>query len=335
MTLFSCSTLRRSRFCAWMFPLHLMVVASGAATLQIYWTNSNGDSIEASNLDGTNAQTLIGLDSALGEADYRPSGITSDGAKLYWTDVNTAGVYSANLDGSGTALVIDMAATFSETAPQGITVSGGKLFVAGDANDDIFSLEVDGSNPLTLIDGSTLSPGLSSPLGMLNSGGKLYWSDSGNGGAEEIYFANLDGTSAASLLDTSTPGSNSPSGITSDGTKLYWADNLTGIYSANLDGTGAAQLITNSNLAGGNSPDGLTVHDGKLYWASSLGTPTDGIWTANVDGTGAERLAGSPGATPDADWLVIVPAVPEPSTMTLVFATGIAVFFSYRRRINH
>lgn len=72
----------------------------------IAWTGSRHESIYWAKLDGSDATTLISLDAALGDREYFPRDIESDGGRLYWADWvgGEGGVYSATHGGANAAL---------------------------------------------------------------------------------------------------------------------------------------------------------------------------------------------------------------------------------------
>jgi DNA-binding beta-propeller fold protein YncE len=244
-------------------------LAIDLAAGKIYWTTS--DTIQRANLDGSNIEELvIGL--------LFPTGIALDPAagKMYWTDFLDGTIQRANLDGSAVeTLVSDL------ESPQGIALdtTAGKIYWTDDLDDTIQRANLDGSGVEILI------TGLENPNGIaLGSGGvKMYWTS-----PAKIQQADLDGGNIEDLVsnlvfpqDIAAPG----------GGKMYWTAPAK-IQRADIDGSNIEDLIT-SELS---SPQGIAIDpgdgglaaNGKIYWVDA---GTRKIQRSNLDGSNIEDLA--------------------------------------------
>src|SRR5207245_11677730 len=78
------------------FPRGIALDLAGG---KIYWAAQNDDSIQRSNLDGTERQTLV-------RGVSHPLAVALDlaGGKIYWTESGTGRIGQASLDGTGARL---------------------------------------------------------------------------------------------------------------------------------------------------------------------------------------------------------------------------------------
>src|SRR5262249_14671863 len=115
--------------------------------------------------------------------------------------------------------------------------------------------------------------------------GQMYWTDSIG---HRIWHANLDGTDAESLIDTSTiAASTSPSGLAIDAAagELYWTDFANtnrALYRAKLDGSTVVALASGVNaysLALAHPDAGISV------------THRTGLATSEIGGTDTFRVS--------------------------------------------
>ena len=110
----------------------------------------------------------------------------------------------------------------------------------------------------------------------------LFWGDQT---AEQIGYANLDGTGSGVLLSTPF---NKGLAIDSGNGKIYWSTSITStagdILRANLDGTMVETVITEVDKPGRIA---LDIPGGKIYWTDHV---VDVVRRANLDGTGVEDI---------------------------------------------
>jgi hypothetical protein len=117
----------------------------------------------------------------------------------------------------------------------------------------------------------------------------IFWTVTYN--ADEIYAANLDGSSPSpAVVNTTGATVSEPWGVAPDpaGGRVYWANYGAGKISwANLDGSGGDDLDTGAATL--NLPFGLVVDHAanKVYWAN---TESPKISWANLDGSGGGDL---------------------------------------------
>ena len=124
----------------------------------MYWTNSRGNKIQRSNLDGSGVEDLVtGL--------RRPGGIALDvsGGKMYWTDLDTdRKIHRSNLDGSG---VEDLVTGLRNPKGIALDVSGGKMYWTDDFS-KIQRSNLDGSGVEDLVTGLEFPTGIALGFGV-------------------------------------------------------------------------------------------------------------------------------------------------------------------------
>ncbi len=224
---------------------------------KIYWANDS--SIQSSNPDGSNVQTVL---------DYRAVdvAIDNDANKMYYNG-NGSDIFRANLDGTNVETVIS-GATANGFA---LDLANEKVYWTEFSNNRLRRADLDGTNMEDIVI-NTQNP---SGLGLDLTNGKVYWGMYNSG---TIRRANLDGTNQEDVI---TSGLLQPWTVKVDevNSKIYYTDRST-LRRANLDGSSSESLSTSG------VPQGLSldVTGGKVYWAGS------GIRSINIDGTGDEEL---------------------------------------------
>lgn len=215
---------------------------------KVYWTEYAADGIFRANLDGTNVETVVPVDS--------PDGIALDtvSGKLYWT--TGGGIYRANLDGSSVeTLVTGLSGAYYVRLDR----SGGKMYWTEMGADVIRRANLDGTFVENLVTGRNEPGGIALDL----ANGQMYW---GELSAWGLYRADMDGSNIEFLLTTTLGG---PLGVAVDpaGGRLYWTEEGGTISRANLNGTSPEELYS-----GYVYPYSLALQGGKLYWPTEDGS---------------------------------------------------------------
>ena len=161
-----------------------------------------------------------------------------------------------------------------------------KLYWVDVDTDELRRIELDGTLNQPLVNQSD-GTGATGPRSVTvdDVNGHVYWT---NNNSSEIWRANLDGSSAASVLT----GLTSPIGIAVDpaGEKIYWFDAAANeLWRADIDGSNAAALITTDI----SNPKALAIDatGGKIYWTNNGASSGLGeIKRADLDGGNIETI---------------------------------------------
>ena len=248
---------------------------------KLYWSDFGTETIQRSDPDGSNVETLI--------TGVKPWGIALDieGGKIYWVGLfANQGLRRANLDGTNVEVLVQ--GTIGQDLA--LDLQAGKVYWAGSGK--IQRANLDGSEVEDVITRSFTPDGIA--LDLVN--GKVYWTEweEISPGAEEltdtIRRANLDGSNVEVLVT----GLYIPQAITLDldAGKMYWTNwhPVDNIQRANLDGTNVENII----------PESSGVHDiifdfsaDRIYWADTGDWSDFGdgiIRRANFDGSEIEEI---------------------------------------------
>lgn len=241
---------------------------------KIYWTDRSAGTIQRSDLDGGNVETIL---SGLSQ----PTGIAVDvnADKIFWTSDGSGKTRCADLDGSN---VQDLVRSSIDT-PHDIAVGSieGKTFWTDSAKKNVRRSDMDGSNVEQIVASLDNPQGIATDeTGILLP--RMYWSDEGD---DIIRRSEIDGSNIEEIL---TSGLNNPQAIDVDPAegKIYWSEQGSNrIRRANLDGSEAEDLV-NTGLDG---PEGLMLDltAGKIYWNEQPGAK---LRRSNLDGTNMETL---------------------------------------------
>lgn len=241
-----------------------------AEARHIYWTNmgnpqANDGSIERSDLDGTNRQTIVSPG-----ATFTPKQMKLDkqGGKIYWSDREGMRVMRSNLDGSKIETLVDSSKGDARPGQDetkwcvGIAVDhdGGKIYWtqkgADNANQGcIFRANIEipkGENPASRTDIEVLFDNLPEPidLDLDLSQRMIYWTDRGNAPrGNTVSRARLDGKGQEILVSDLMEGI----GLSLDlkNGRMFFSDLAGSVYSAKLDGSEKkALLMAQGNLTG-------------------------------------------------------------------------------------
>ncbi len=151
------------------------------------------------------------------------------------------------------------------------------VYFANNQNGAVQSSDFTGANLSTLLNGSTGLYGIAIDL----SSGIMFYT---NVLTNEIYKANVDGSSASVILNNSSNGVDGPRGIAVDESnkKIYWVENGSDkLRSANFDGSGVTDI-----LSGLNAPVGISIDliNNQIYYSEN-GLGAKRIRRCNLDGS--------------------------------------------------
>lgn len=227
---------------------------------KIYWANNTNDTIQKSNIDGTDIETIRF------RKDTYVFGLAVDATdgKIYWTElafdvthtvVVFRGIMRANLDGSNVEIFLTEADGVVHPAEVQLDIAGGKIYWTDAGNQfvggRIHRANLDGTNVELLIDIISLrAPDYSAANGyeftqvwgfaLDMANGRIYWTDFF---ARDIHSSDLDGSNVVQLVT----GLSGARGIALDvvGDKMYFVTGDFGneVKRANLDGSGEEVII--------------------------------------------------------------------------------------------
>jgi len=332
-------------------------IALDTAAGKMYWTDTTYDTIQRSDLNGDNAESLVAVPG-------NPGGIALDSSAggLYWTDNFADVIHRADLDGNN----IESLVTLNPASPGGVWIPRapalhtpiGMMYWADSRSNTIQKATVDGNSAAVLITSGPnygVAPIDARGIALDTEADRIYWTDTGN---DSIHCSGLDGNYVSSPITT---GLSSPSGIalapgigtqitapTKDllnGLPLETATTgpggdgkIGGLYGIWLTGEGVGgDPDYRWSISGG--PEGLgdtlivklqdSNSDGVLddYFLSfarlaELGAQDRAATTAYTLRLEALNIAGDPIAGSESEILLLVP---EPATMSLLALGGLAL----------
>lgn len=276
------------------------------ADCQIYVTSDANGSVGAYNLDGTS------INSSLITGQSAPYGLGYSNGNLYVgriTGAQSIGVYST----SGTSLN-----SFPIAGAIGIAFSGNTLYAANYSSGTVGTYDATTGAAIN----SSLIAGLASPYGIALDGGYLYVVLPGSDSVGKY-----DAATGAVINSSFISGVSSGFGIAIANGSIFVAnfdyqDYRVGKYDLS---TGAA--INEDFITGISGPTGVAYYDGSLYVAG---------YSANSIG----QYDATTGAAINANLItgisspVGIVVVPEPSSIALLCAGGLALFLFKRSRIT-
>ena len=267
-------------------PGQIAVDASGG---KIYWVDKRGDTIQWSDLDGSNSEPLTGeteginnvlrfaLEGAIETIDIA---LDLERGKIYCTvfinagDYRVGDLYRANLDGSDPEIFMEQ----SDARSLALDAAGGFIYLGSERW--IERVDLSGSGGKDVVSGTH-------PVDVAvdMAGDKLYWTTTDGA----IRRSNPDGSDAEVVLT----GLDAPAGaiaLDPEEGKVYWAvteypywrPRYGALLRANLDGSGIEHVVEQGEVVGFD----LDLQGRKVYWSDARGT----LHRANVDGTGVEDL---------------------------------------------
>ena len=121
----------------------------------MFWANTEQNTLERANLDGSGRQVI-----GSGVSLTTQLAVDTASKKLYWTDVDHLKIHWSNYDGSESAVIASPGSAFS-AYDGGIAVdhSSGSLFWSDTSNNRIFRANLDGSNPTAIVTSGLDNPG--------------------------------------------------------------------------------------------------------------------------------------------------------------------------------
>lgn len=237
-----------------------------------------------------------------------PQGISTSGGNFFISSYDLNRVVEFNSVGSAVRNI-------TSTKPAGVTFAGGNMFVANNAGN-----QVNMFNSSFVLESSFGSSYLHAPAGVHATGGNLYVANSESGFNTIIKF-DLAGNYVSTI---SAAGLSRPNWITSDIDGNFYVSNYQG-------GAGTVTKYDSSwNLL-------MTIGSGVL--ASSQDVAVDGLGNIFVsNGANGISVFNSAGtfvasyATEGTPTGILITAVPEPSTVCLLFGVGAAFVFLRLRK---
>jgi sugar lactone lactonase YvrE len=204
----------------------------------MYWTHDDV-AIMRANLDGSGVETIL--------SDLpSPYGLALDlvADRIYWTNqIDDPAIQSANLDGSDVQGLVPDSVDCCAIGISIDVVNRKMYWMDGYYEGSVMRADLDGANVETI----ATTVGIATGIDVDPDGGKVYWTEYGNGSLDDVVRrANLDGSQVEALLDASD-GLQTPCRIAVDPAegKIYFSDLHTGrILRANQDGTGLETLWT-------------------------------------------------------------------------------------------
>lgn len=262
--------IRRSCFSGVVLAALVLFVSRADAGPMIYWTQTEGGSLQRSPLEGT-----VGVYRIVLQDTPRPWGTVIDykSRKIYWADGTAAAIKRCNLDGSNVEVVVPKTV---EAFGLDIDRQRGKLYwvTCGEERARVMErANLDGSQRERL---AWAGNGCFSAVAIDEENQKVYWTTFPD---SIIRRANLDGSKVENVY----VGAVTTSGIAIDpkNKKLYWSSDDKVITIANLDGS---DVKTWREVEGVVMAFAIDHKGGKLYW--SLVDEPRRIQRGNLDGTG-------------------------------------------------
>jgi hypothetical protein len=265
----------------------LAAPAASPAADAVYWTNSEGEPISFSNLDGSGAGNLA----LSGVISSMPSGLALDPAdgKVFFTNIGTEGIFWAYLDGSGGGQINTAPVGIGE--PIGIAVdrAAGRVYWSDPVNGRIGYANLDGSGGGAIL--NTAGATIKAPFGLAldRAAGRLYWVNF-NTGLPKVSFANLDGSGGGDISKSAGPSNGTGVALDPRSGRVFWSV-LTGtIESSALDGSGTTSL----SLLGASPPESMRsiaidIETNRAFWANGPSSPN--ISFANLSGGGGGDMS--------------------------------------------
>lgn len=264
----------------------LAVPAAAPAADAVYWTNSEGQPISFSNLDGSGAGNLA----LSGVISSFPAGLALDPAdgKVFFTNVGTEGIFWAYLDGSGGGQINTAPVSLGE--PVGIAVdrAAGRVYWSDHVQDRIGYASLDGGGGAIL---NTAGATIDEPnrLALDPAAGRLYWANF-KLGLPKVSYANLNGTGGDDISKSLVPNNGTGVALDPRSGRVFWSVLNGTIESSALDGSGTAKL----NLLGATPPEAMRsiaidLETNRAFWTEEQ--VKSKISFANLSGGGGGDMS--------------------------------------------
>lgn len=259
------------------------------ANQKIYWASGWPAEIKRANLDSTDLETVLKLDSG----NINKLFIDSDDEKIYWTDyailkrvdfdgANAERVYVA-LEDAHSARILFSPNSSEDSEPKQLFYTRREKITRGNLAYDLMPV-VEDLTEVELTDAQYIF--------VDHNGEKVYWSTSSH-----IMRADLDGENADTLAAIATNGW----AVDIEGEKIYWAKWIGGWSSANpntgiiksIDFYGTEEMDLVSDIHANTRFVGLDAANQKLHWRDY----NSQIRRADTDGRNTEDLISAQGVS--------------------------------------
>ena len=266
-------------------------IAVDAAGGKIYWVDKRGNTIQWSDLDGSNSEPLPGENEGINNVLLSWSDSGAIGTMDIALDLERGKIYCAGIVSAGDYTFGEIwRASLDGSDPEFFPVGSEARFLALDtARGDVYfgdwgieRADLSGSDREVLPMGA-VDVALDVALDL--AGNKLYWTD-----GSSIWRSNLDGSGVELVLQMGSAGPAGAIALDPEEGKVYWAviydpfrsPRYGELLRANLDGSEVEYVVREGEVVGFD----LDLQGRKVYWTDARGT----IHRANVDGTGVEDL---------------------------------------------
>ncbi|MEP1095847.1 MAG: T9SS type A sorting domain-containing protein [Cyclobacteriaceae bacterium] len=210
----------------------------GFLTPKIWWTDDTGgsnDEISRSNLDGDNEDIPYYTGSSV---DIRGIAVDTTNNMVFWTTTDAqilcGRIGDSSFEAVGGPIVDESDGSAHDWQAIDVDGTAGKVYWCDVENGQVRRVDFDGSNAEVLV--SVSGP---RDIALDVAAGKMYYITN-NGGARQIWRANLDGTNVENII----LGLPFLRGLALDlvNGHIYWTDS-DGISRANLDGSGQEEIV--------------------------------------------------------------------------------------------
>lgn len=314
---------------AFTFSLSAQTAQNAAPSGKLYFLSlSQGGRVASVNSDGSDLQILLA-----GKADG-PDGIAVDPQtkKIYWTNMgkvklDDGSVQRIDPDGSNLTTVVAKGGAYTPKQLK-LDAKHGKLYWSDREGMRVMRSNLDGSNIETLVvtgtgddarkDAANWCVGLALDV----DGGKIYWTQKGNGGDGRIFRANMEipkGQTAESRKDIEVLFDALPEPIDLDldlaRRTMYWADRGdpprgNTVNRAPMDAAPGfdpkhrsdVQILVSGLKEGIGMA--LDLRSGHMYYTDLGGN----VYSANLDGSNARAILTGQGALTGITWVDSAPA---------------------------